>query len=181
MIVREARAGDAAALAAIYGHHVLNGLGTFEEVPPGADEMERRLAAVKEKGLPWLLAEEDGEVVGYAYAGPFRLRAAYRYTVEDSVYVAPHAAGRGLGRALLREVIARCESLGLRQMVAVIGDSDNAASIALHAALGFAIKAVAPAVGYKFGRWVDVVWMQRPLGAGAGAPPDRAGLDLRGV
>ena len=120
-------------------------------------------------------------MLGYAYAGPFRLRAAYRYTVEDSVYVGPEAVGRGVGRALLSELIAACEALGLRQMVAVIGDSGNAASIGLHQALGFAPAGIAPAMGYKFGRWVDLVWMTRPLGPERDSPPDAPGLRLSGV
>ena len=181
MILRQAGATDAAALAEIYGHHVLHGLGTFEETPPGAEEMATRLAAVLGRGLPWLVAEADGALLGYAYAGPFRLRAAYRYTVEDSVYVAPDAVGRGLGRVLLTEVIARCEALGLRQMAAVIGDSSNAASIGLHSALGFEMRGVLPALGFKHGRWVDVVWMQRALGVGASAAPSAPGLGLGGA
>ena len=181
MILREARVADAPALAAIYGHHVLHGFGTFEETPPGVEEMAARLSAVLGRGLPWLAAEADGVVLGYAYAGPFRLRAAYRYTVEDSVYVAPEAVGRGVGRALLAELIARCEALGLRQMAAVIGDSENAASIGLHGALGFEMRGVLPALGFKHGRWVDVVWMQRALGLGASAAPSAPGLDLGGA
>ena len=180
MQLRPATLADLDAVAAIYGHHVLHGLGTFEEVPPSIDEIARRHAAVRARGLPWLVAELDGEVKGYAYAGPFRPRAAYRYTVEDSVYVAPEAMGRGLGKALLGAVIAECEALGLRQMVAVIGDSGNAGSIGLHRACGFEFKMAAPAVGWKFGRWVDVVWMQRLLNAGAASPPDGPGLDLGG-
>jgi phosphinothricin acetyltransferase len=181
VIVRAAAAADAPALAAIYGHHVREGLGTFEEESPSAAEMAARLAAVQGRGLDWLVAELDGEVAGYAYATPFRLRAAYRYTVEDSVYVAPGLARRGLGRILLAELIARCETLGLRQMVAVIGDSANHGSIGLHAALGFEKLAVVPAVGFKHGRWVDIVWMQRALGPGAAEPPTAPGLDLRGA
>ncbi len=181
MPIRPASAQDLNAIAAIYGHHVLTGLGTFEEAPPSAGEMGERLAAVRARGLPWLAAEEGGEVVGYAYAGPFRPRAAYRYTVEDSVYVAPGATGRGVGKALLHAVIAECEALGLRQMAAVIGDSGNGASIALHRACGFEMKAVLPALGFKFERWVDVVWMQRPLNGGADRPPEGPGLALKGA
>ena len=181
MQLRPAALADLEAVAAIYGRHVLDGLGTFEEVPPSLEEIARRHAAVRAKGLPWLVAELDGAVKGYAYAGPFRPRAAYRYTVEDSVYVAPDALGRGLGRALLQAVIAECEAMGLRQMVAVIGDSGNAASIGVHRACGFELKTVAPSVGWKFGRWVDIVWMQRPLNAGSASPPDAPGLDLGGA
>ncbi len=175
MRLRPAEPGDIPAIQAIYAHHVLTGLGTFEEEPPSEAEMANRCAAVLDRGLPWLVAEE-GEVLGYAYAGPFRTRAAYRFTVEDSVYVAEGARGRGVGRALLTAIIAECEAMGLRQMVGVIGDSGNAASIALHKALGFEHLAVVPAVGWKFDRWVDVVWMQRALGPGAAAAPDGPGI-----
>ncbi len=181
VIVRPSVAADAAALQAIYGHHVLNGLGTFEEAPPSVEEMERRRAAVVARGLPYLVAEIDGRVAGLAYAAPFRLRAAYRYTVEDSVYVAPDAVGRGVGRAVLSAVIAACEDLGLRQMIEVIGDSGYAGSVGLHSALGYEMKGVMPGLGFKHGRWVDIVWMQKALNGGAGAPPDAPGLALHGV
>jgi phosphinothricin acetyltransferase len=175
MRLRPAEPDDIPAIQAIYAHHVLTGLGTFEEVPPSPAEMAERCAAVVGRGLPWLVAEA-GEVLGYAYAGPFRTRAAYRFTVEDSVYVAEAARGKGIGRRLLEAVIAECEAMGLRQMVGVIGDSGNAASIALHQALGFELRAIVPAVGWKFERWVDVVWMQRALGPGAAAPPEGPGI-----
>jgi phosphinothricin acetyltransferase len=165
VIVREATAQDLPAIAAIYAHHVLNGTGTFEEVPPSVEQMTERWSLVCSRGLPWLLADADG-VAGYAYAGAYNLRGAYRFTVEDSVYVAPDAQGRGVGRALLGAVVERCASLGLRQMMAVIGDSANHASIGLHASQGFEIKGIASAVGFKFGRWLDIVWMQRVLAAG---------------
>lgn len=171
-IVRPARPDDLAAIAAIYGHHVLTGLATFELVPPSAEEMARRFAAIVEAGLPWLVAEEAGRVVGYAYAGPWRPRPAYRHTVEDSVYLAPDAQGRGIGRALLAAVIAACEAGGFRQMIAVIGDSANAASIGLHRALGFRAVGTLQAVGFKFGRFVDTVTMQRALGPGDTIPPE---------
>jgi phosphinothricin acetyltransferase len=174
--LREATLADAPALAAIYAHHVLHGFGTFEETPPSAEDMAQRLAEVSLRRLPWLLAEEDGVVLGYAYASPFRTRSAYRYTVEDSVYVAADSQGRGVGRLLLRELIARCEALGIRQMLAVIGDSANTASIALHSAAGFEMSGVTHAVGYKAGRWVDIVSMQRELGPGASAPPSGPGI-----
>ncbi len=180
MTLRSAQSGDVEAIQAIYAHHVLNGLGTFEETPPSVEAMAERLEAVRAKGLPWLVAEEAGRVLGYAYAGPFRPRAAYRFTVEDSVYVAPDAAGRGLGKALLLAVIGECERMGLRQMAAVIGDSGNAASIGLHKACGFELKAVLPGLGFKFGRWVDVVWMQRALNNGSGGAPDAPGLAPHG-
>ncbi len=181
MRVRDAVTDDAAALAAIYGHHVLHGVGTFEETPPPPEEMARRRAAVCALGLPYLVADAEGEgVVGFAYASPFRPRAAYRYTAEDSVYVAPGQIGRGVGKALLVEVIARCEAMGLRQLVAVIGGSDNAGSIGLHRSLGFEMQGVMPALGFKHGGWVDIVSMQKALNGGASLPPSGAGLDLRG-
>ncbi len=177
MRIRDARASDASALARIYGHHVREGLGTFEETPPDAGEMAARLAAVQDKGFVWLAAEDEGAggadaIAGYAYAAPFRTRAAYRFVVEDSVYVAPGRMGQGVGSALLRELIARCEAAGMRQMIAIIGDSGNHGSIRLHASLGFARIGVAPALGWKHGRWVDLVWMQRALGSGAETSPE---------
>ena len=181
MIVRAATPADAGALAAIYGDACLHGFGTFEEAAPSPDEMAARLKAVTDRGLPYVVAEIDGEVAALAYAAPFRLRAAYRYTVEDSVYVAPAFKGQGLGAAVLLKVIDACEALGLRQMTAVIGDSENAGSIALHRSLGFEMKGVMPAVGFKHGRWVDIVFMQRALNGGADSLPDAAGLELRGA
>lgn len=181
MIVRSATLDDAPALAAIYGDACLHGVGTFEEVPPSPQEMAQRMAAVQARGLPYVVAERDGEVLGLAYAGPFRLRAAYRYTVEDSVYVSPRAKGLGVGRAVLSRVIDDCAALGLRQIMAVIGGSGNEGSIGLHTALGFTRQGVITGVGYKFGRWEDIVLMQRPLNGGAGIAPDAAGLELRGV
>jgi phosphinothricin acetyltransferase len=180
MILRAATQDDAAALCAIYGHHVLHGFGTFEEVPPSADEMDQRRQAIVVHGLPYLVAEAEGRVLGYAYAAPFRARAAYRYTVEDSVYIAPDAIGRGVGRAVLSAVLEACEAMGLRQAVAVIGDSANAASIGLHRALGFEPAGVGRSVGFKHGRWVDIVWMQKALNAGDAAAPDAEGLALSG-
>ncbi len=176
MIVRASDESDLAAIAAIYGRHVLHGLGTFEEAPPDEAEMARRRAGVLELGLPHVVAEAGGQVVGFAYAAPYRPRSAYRYTAEDSVYVREGYAGRGVGKALLGEVIGACEALGLRQLIAVIGDSANAGSIALHRSLGFAETGVGRAVGFKHGRWVDIVTMQRALNAGASTPPKGAGL-----
>ena len=179
MSLRDATADDAPALAAIYGHHVINGLGTFEEVPPSAEEMAARLAGILARGLPYLVATDaGGAVVGYAYANTFRLRAAYRYTVENSVYIAPDQIGRGLGRQLMTALLARCEAIGLRQVIAIIGDSGNAASIGLHRSLGFELKGVMPGLGFKHGRWVDIVWMQKALGGGAEQAPSVPGLDL---
>jgi phosphinothricin acetyltransferase len=164
MIVRAAADDDAEALAAIYGHHVLHGFGTFEEIAPSAAEMAQRRRAVAEKGLPYLVAEDAGRVLGFAYAAPFRPRAAYRYTAEDSVYVAPDALRRGVGRTVLSAVLDACASKGYRQMLALIGDSGNAGSIGLHEALGFAHVGTMRDVGHKAGRWVDVVVMQKALG-----------------
>ncbi len=176
--VRAATLADAPAVQAIYAHHVAVGTGTFEELAPTVEEMSSRVTAVLDRALPYLVAEEDGAVVGFAYAGPFRLRSAYRYTVEDSVYVAPEASGRGVGRALLTELVARCEALGLRQILAVIGDSTNAASIKLHESCGFVHAGAARDVGYKHGRFLDVVFMQRALNGGGSRPPDTDGLRL---
>ena len=169
--LRAATPADAAAVAAIYGHHVLHGFGTFEEEPPSPEEMTGRMASVQSAGLPYLVAVLSGRVVGFAYAGPFRPRAAYRYTVEDSIYIAPDAVGGGVGRALLSEVISICERLGKRQMIAVIGDTGNAASIGLHTTLGFQHAGVGKSVGFKHGRWVDIVWMRRALNGGDATGP----------
>ncbi|HEY2357715.1 MAG TPA: GNAT family N-acetyltransferase [Phenylobacterium sp.] len=180
MIIRSATQADAAALAAIYGDAVLHGFGTFEEEPPSPAEMEQRRRAIADRGLPYLVAELDGHVLGFAYAGPFRPRAAYRYTLEDSVYVAPEAAGKGVGRAVLSAVIEACEALGVRQLMAVIGDSGNAASIGLHRALGFEHTGVGRSVGFKHGRWVDIVHMQKALNGGDGLAPSGPGVTLTG-
>lgn len=170
--VRDARAEDMAAIQAIYAHHVLHGLATFEEVPPSAEELDARRAAVLGAGLPYIVAESGGEVVGYSYATAYRPRPAYRFTVEDSIYVQDGRGGQGVGSALLAELIARCEAGPWRQMIAVIGNSGNAGSIALHRRYGFAPAGLLHDVGFKFGRWVDSVLMQRPLGTGAGTLPD---------
>ena len=179
-MIRTARPDDADALAAIYGHHVRHGFGTFEEDPPPPAEMERRRAAIADLGLPYLVAEADGRVLGFAYAGPFRQRLAYRYTLEDSVYIAPDAIGKGVGRAVLSAVIAACETLGVRQLVAVIGDSGNAASIGLHTTLGFRRVGVGESFGFKHGRWVDIVWMQKSLNGGNETRPTGPGARLSG-
>lgn len=163
-VIRPARPADLAAVQAIYAAHVLNGTGSFEEVPPGAGEFEARWRAVVGRGLPYLVAAEDGVVRGFAYAGLFRPRSAYRFTVEDSIYVAPDALGGGLGSALLGRLIAACEERGMRQMIAVIGDSGNTRSIRLHSRHGFVRAGTLVDAGYKFGRWLDVVFMQRTLG-----------------
>ncbi len=177
--VRDALPSDAGALAAIYGDSCVNGFGTFEEEAPPPEEMARRLAEVNGMGLPYLVAEADGAVVGLSYAKPFRPRSAYRFTVEDSVYIAPGAQGTGVGKALLAELIARCEALGLRQMTAVIGDSGNTGSIGLHRSMGFEASGVFKAVGHKHGRWVDIVFMQRALNGGDASPPSGQGQTLR--
>ena len=180
VLIRAATSADAPALAAIYGHHVVHGVGTFEEAPPSPEEMAARLAAVQARGLPYLVAEIEGRVAALAYAAPFRLRAAYRYTVEDSVYVAPGFQGRGLGKTVLAEAIRACESLGLRQMVALIGDSGNAGSVGVHRSLGFSHAGVMQGVGFKAGRWLDVVIMQRTLNGGSEGAPEAEGLTLSG-
>jgi phosphinothricin acetyltransferase len=180
MIVRPATETDADALAAIYGDAVLNGFGTFEEVAPTPADMDGRRRAIQDDGLPYLVAEEAGRVLGFAYAGPFRPRAAYRYTLEDSVYVAPEAKGKGVGRTVLSAVIAACEALGVRQLMAVIGDSDNSGSIGLHRSLGFEQTGVGRSVGFKHGRWVDIVHMQKPLNGGDTRAPDSPGITLTG-
>ncbi|HTT78916.1 MAG TPA: GNAT family N-acetyltransferase [Stellaceae bacterium] len=169
--IRPSRDADVAAIAAIYAHHVRHGVASFEEAPPDVEEIARRRAAILEQGLPYLVAEREGRVIGYCYAGLFRPRSGYRFTLEDSIYIDAAEIGRGVGRALLEPVIARCSDLGYRQMVAVIGGSETIASIRLHAALGFAHAGLLPAVGFKFGRWIDVVLMQRTLGPGAGNLP----------
>lgn len=178
MIIRAAETRDADALAAIYGHHVLHGFGTFETVPPDAAAMDARRLGIQGYGLPFMVAERGGRVLGYASAGPFRPRPGYRFTAEDSVYVAPDAIGQGVGRAVLAPVIAACEAFGLRQLVAVIGDSANAGSVGLHAALGFEPAGELPDVGYKHGRWLDVVLMQKALNGGAASAPTGGGIDL---
>ena len=171
-LVRDAVAGDVAAIQSIYAHHVLNGLASFEEVPPDAAEIARRMQEVRSLGLPYLVADRDGEVAGYAYATLYRTRSGYRHTLEDSVYVREGLAGRGIGEALLRALVARCSQGKWRQMIAVIGDSANAASIGLHRKLGFRHAGTLAAVGFKLGRWVDSVFMQRPLGDGEKSLPD---------
>ena len=172
MHVRPAVAADFTDITRIYGHHVLHGLASFEIDPPSQEEMLQRWRALAGRELPYLVAELGGVIAGYAYATPYRHRRAYRHSVENSVYADPDMAGRGIGRALLSNLIAACESLGLRQMIAIIGDSGNAASIGLHTALGFEKTGVLRGVGFKAGRWVDTVIMQRTLGDGATTLPD---------
>ncbi|HEX8664020.1 MAG TPA: GNAT family N-acetyltransferase [Beijerinckiaceae bacterium] len=168
--IRPTAEADLAAVQAIYAHHVLTGAASFELEPPNLDEIRRRWSAVVAGGYPHLVAVEGEAVAGYAYAGAYRPRPAYRHSVEDSVYVDAARHGRGIGRALLARLIEECERRGFRQMVAVIGDN-LPASIALHAAVGFAEIGRVRAVGWKFGRWCDTTLMQRPLGPGDGTPP----------
>ncbi|RQO80567.1 GNAT family N-acetyltransferase [Acidovorax sp. FJL06] len=170
--VRLADPADLPAIQVLYAHHVLQGLASFEEIPPDVDELRARLAAVQAAGLPYLVAEIDGQVVGFAYASLYRARSAYRHTVEDSVYVAPGWAGRGIGAALLGEVIRWCEAGPWRQMLAVVGQGDeNAGSMALHERMGFERIGALRSVGFKKGRWLDTGLMQRPLGAGSATLP----------
>jgi phosphinothricin acetyltransferase len=171
VVVRSSRDTDVEAIQAIYAYHVLNGFGTFEEVPPDRDEIARRRAEYVARDLPYLVAEVDGQVVGYAYVAPFRPRSAYRHTVENSVYVDPAAMRRGVGFQLLGALIDRCIEKGYRQMVAVIGDSQNTASIRLHEAVGFMHAGKLLSVGRKKGRWLDSVLMQRTLGDGDRTEP----------
>ena len=169
--IRAASQADISAITRIYADAVEHGTASFELEPPSEAEMARRMQELTNIGFPYLAADVDGTLAGYAYAGPYRARPAYRFTVENSVYVAPEAQGRGVGRALLKALIEAAERSGYRQMIAVIGDSGQTASIALHAALGFAYVGTLPYVGFKFGRWLDTVLMQRSLGSGSTSAP----------
>ena len=171
VLLRDSTAADVAACADIYREAVRNGTGTFELDEPDDADMAKRRDAILAQGLPWLVAERGGQVLGYAYANQFRPRRAYRFCVEDSIYRAPAARGQGAGRLLLAELIARCERLGIRQMLAVIGDAGNQGSIAVHRACGFVHTGSFEAAGWKFERWLDVVMMQRRLGTGADTAP----------
>jgi len=166
VLIRPSRDEDVAAIAAIYAHHVLHGIASFEEAPPAVEEIARRRGDLISRGFPYLVAERTGKVVGYCYSGPYRARIGYRYTVEDSIYIDANEVGRGMGRRLLAEVIERSTALGYRQMIAVIGGSETLPSINLHKALGFVHIGTFPGIGFKFGRWIDSVYMQRALGAG---------------
>ena len=170
-LLRPSRADDVAAIQAIYAHHVATGTASFELEAPTLAEMAARREAILARSLPYLAAEREGRLVGYAYAAPYRPRPAYRFTVEDSIYLAPDAIGHGIGRLLLDGLIEACTGLGQRQMVAVIGDSGQVPSIRLHERCGFDRIGVVRDVGWKFGRWLDTVIMQRALGPGAGGPP----------
>ena len=174
-IIRDATEADVGAITRIYGYEVENGIATFEEVAPSETEMAARRSKIVGLGLPYLVAEDvTGLVMGYAYAGPFHTRAAYRFTVEDTIYIDRGARRRGVGRALLGTLIARSETAGCRQMMALITQVDDSASVALHEKMGFRPIGIAHAVGYKFNHWTDVVYMQRAIGAGDTARPDRA-------
>ncbi|MEX2201226.1 MAG: N-acetyltransferase family protein [Dongiaceae bacterium] len=173
-VLRPAGPADIVSIQSIYAHHVLYGTASFEEIPPDIAELERRRAVIAALSLPYLVAEHDGAILGYAYLSLYRPRSAYRFTVEDSIYIAPGAEGRGIGRRLLAELICSGTELGMRQMLAVIGDSANRASIVLHERQGFAPVGVFRSVGFKHGRWLDSVLMQRALGPGdTMLPPKR--------
>src|SRR5215472_4300585 len=176
--IRDSRDDDLATIAAIYGYHVLHGVASFEEIPPEFDELAGRRREILAQGLPYLVAEAAGR--GYSYASRYRMRSAYRFALEDSIYVDAAEVGRGIGRALLSTLVQRCDKLGYRQMIAVIGGSDQWPSIPLHEALGFTRSGVLTAVGFKFGGWVDTVLMQRPLGEGTASPPRVIGLPRGG-
>lgn len=171
--IRPASLADIPAITAIYEHAVRHGTATFELDPPDVPEMTRRFAAIAASGCPYLVAALDGDIAGYAYASTYRPRPAYRFTVENSIYLAPARQGRGVGTQLMNELIAMSEVRGYRQMIAVIGDSANAASMALHRRAGFEMIGTHPNVGFKFGRWLDSVLMQRALGEGAGTLPEK--------
>lgn len=171
-LIRPAITADLGAVTAIYRHHVLHGLASFELEPPDEAEIARRYTAIREIGLPYFVAELNGKVVGYAYAGVYRTRPAYRFTVENSVYISHESTGHGIGSALMPVLIEACAAAGRRQIIAVIGDSANHASIKLHEKFGFERVGVLPACGWKFGRWVDSVLMQKEIGAGKHASPD---------
>ena len=169
--IRPTTPADIPAITRIYAHAVETGTATFELEPPSEAEMLRRYEKLRAGPFPYIVAEIDGKVAGYAYAGPFRERPAYRFTVEDSIYIAPEMQKRGIGKALMRELIRLAEQAGFRQMMAVIGDSAQAGSIGLHRSCGFHDAGAFKAVGYKFGRWLDTVQMQLPLGKGDTAAP----------
>jgi L-amino acid N-acyltransferase YncA len=169
--VRACEPADVDAVTEIYGHQVLHSPATFELEPPGRAEMARRRRNIVDNGYPYLVAEHAGAVLGYAYAGPYRTRPAYRHTVENSIYVRPGCERRGVGRLLMTRLLAECQNRGYRQVIAVIGDSDNVASIRLHEELGFRMVGTLRSVGFKLGRWLDSVLMQRDLGAAGSTGP----------
>ena len=176
--IRPATEADLPAITEIYEHAVRYGTATFELIPPDLAEMTRRFRTLMDGGFPYFVASVDGEVIGYAYAGPYRPRPAYRFTVENSVYLKPAIHRRGIGLLLMQQLLGACKARGHRQMIAVIGDSANAGSIGLHTRLGFQLIGTHPNVGLKFGRWLDTVMMQRALGEGAATVPAN---DVRGT
>ena len=176
LIVRDATDADVAQIAAIYAREVETGVATFEEAPPSKQDLLGRMTNIKRLGLPYLVAERAGKVLGYAYAGQFHPRVAYRYTLENTVYIHHEARRQGVARALLTALMARAQAIGCRQMVALITHVPGSASEALHAELGFRPVGILKAVGYKFGRWLDVAYMQRPIGAADSQMPDRSAL-----
>ncbi len=170
-LIRDARPEDIPQIQQIYAFHVLSSTATFEEVPPTEEEMRERMEKVWSLGLPWLVAEKEGRVLGYCYASAYRPRPAYRYTIENSIYLADGESGKGIGQQLLAALLERCEQGPWRQMIAVIGGTQNQSSISLHRKLGFNHVGTQPGTGYKFGQWIDVVFMQRALGPGNTLPP----------
>ena len=171
-LIRPSRDEDVAAITAIYNHHVLHGTGTFEIDPPSAADMAARRADVLGKGLPYLVVEEEGQVLGFAYGNWFKPRPAYRFSAENSIYLAPGVAGRGLGRLLLDALCTQAEAAGVRKLIAVIGDSANAGSIGVHRAAGFTHLGLVKSCGWKFDRWLDIVLMEKSLGAGDTTTPE---------
>lgn len=171
-LIRPSSDADLPAITAIYAHHVLHGTGSFETEPPSIVDMTARRADVLSKGLPYLVVEQDGKIAGFAYGNWFKPRPAYRYSVEDSIYMAPDLQGKGLGRALLAELMARFEAAGIRKVMAIIGDSANTGSVGIHLALGFKQVGIVDSCGWKFGAWRDIVIMQKPLGLGDTQPPN---------
>jgi len=169
-MIRPSRDEDIASITAIYAHHVLNGTGTFEIDPPSVADMTGRRADVLSKGLPYIVAEEAGQVIGYAYCTWFKPRPAYRFSAEDSIYLAPGVHGKGIGRALLAELAAQAERVGIRKLIAVIGDSSNAGSVGVHRSLGFKHAGILKSCGWKFDQWLDVVLMEKALGPGDSTP-----------
>ena len=171
-LIRPSSDADLPAITAIYAHHVLHGTGSFETEPPSVADMMARRADVLSKGLPYLVVEQDGKIAGFAYGNWFKPRPAYRYSVEDSIYMAPDLQGKGLGRALLTELMARFEAVGIRKVMAIIGDSTNTGSVGIHLALGFTQVGIVDSCGWKFGAWRDIVIMQKTLGLGNTQPPN---------
>jgi phosphinothricin acetyltransferase len=175
-ILRPSQVQDLPAITAIYGHHVLHGSGTFETEPPSLADMTARRAEVLARQLPYLVAEDGGRIVGFAYCNWFKPRPAYRFSAEDSIYLAPDTHRRGLGRALLAELAAQAEAAGVRKLIAVIGDSANASSIGVHRSVGFEQVGVLKSCGWKFERWLDAVLMEKTLGAGNNSSPQSTGV-----